>query len=74
MKSPLTISYNDMIKYVESQVAFMERQYPAMVMQGRISANLADHNKACAKKLLLLLKKHHKDPQTSLEEIFDKIK
>lgn len=74
MKSPLSISYSDLIKHMEHQVNWMERSYPDMKLYGKISANAADRNLSCARTLLKLLVKHKKNPQLNLEDLFNEIK
>jgi hypothetical protein len=74
MKSALTISYNDLIKHAEAQVAWMEKKYPGMKLSGAITAFNADHRLECARTIVRLLKKQKNNPQLSLDELFYKQK
>lgn len=73
-RDPLHISYDDLIKMMEGRLAFMEKNYPKMKLQGSISAWTASHNVACVKALLTMLRKHKKDPQLNLFDLFEKVK
>lgn len=74
MKSPLTITYNDLITWVSNKLHWMEGNLPTKVLRGEITAYTADRDLACAKQLLKMLKKHKKDPQLNLQDIFEKLK
>lgn len=72
MKSPLDISYNDLIKEAERELQLMDQKYPALVSQGSLSAWTANHRIAAKKALVRLLKRHKKDPQLNLNDLFEK--
>lgn len=72
MKSPLSISYTDLINMVERKLANMERFKASSIQQGK-SEWTVNHEIACFKKLAKMLKKHQKNPQLNLNDIFDKL-
>jgi Ni2+-binding GTPase involved in maturation of urease and hydrogenase len=73
-RNPFHITYTDLINYVQHNVQRMEKTYPAMKMQGKINANTATHNIECAKTLLRMLKKHDKNRQLNLNDLFEQMK
>lgn len=74
MKSPLSISYNDLINEAKERLHWMEANYPAMVIQRKIRGDTARHKIECQKKILWLLMKSKKDPQLDLFQTFEKHK
>lgn len=74
LKSPLTITYSDLIKQTERRLTYMEGNYPALVQQGKKNEWAATHEIECQKVLLRMLKKHQKNPQLNLNDVFDKTK
>lgn len=74
MKSPLEVSYKDLIKACESRIAYMDRNYPGMKLRGTIASWQADHNLACDKVLLKMLKQGERGKQLDFGEAFEKVK
>lgn len=74
MKSPLQISYQDLINSQESRVRWMEKNFPVMKIRGSITANKADHELECGRVMLRLLKKYQRERQGDLFETFEKMK
>lgn len=74
MKSPLTISYNDLINLVHRKLSYAETEFPKLVQQGRKNEWAASHETACLKQLLKMLKKHQKNPQLNLNDLFNTLK
>ncbi len=74
MKSPLSFSYQDMIREEEYQLANMEKSLPAAVQSGRMPDTIATRKIAMKKRLIRMLKKQVKYVQLSLGECFDQTK
>lgn len=72
-KSPLDITYNDLIKLQELRLEWMEKEYPKMIIAMKIKRDTANHNLECQRVLVRMLKKHKKNPQLNLNDEFDKI-
>lgn len=71
-RDPFHITYNDLVAFIEGKVRYMEKNYPRMKTEGSITTWTANHNIACAKILLSMLRKHKKDPQLNLYDLFEK--
>jgi hypothetical protein len=65
----ISVSYNDVISYMEKQVDYLKRTKDSSKAVGR-SAFFVDHNLECAERILTLLKKHKKEPQGNLFDQF----
>ena len=74
MKDPHIVKFKDLILEEQRLVAWMEKNYPAMVLSGEIHSYTAQRRLACHKAILRLLKKHHKDPQLNLDDAMQAIK
>lgn len=70
--NPISIRYNDLIKYQEDQLRWMEKAFQAMKLTGKIPANVADHKLECARVILRLLKKCQRNPQLNLQDELEK--
>lgn len=71
MKSPLSFTYQDVIREAEYELSRMERDFPALVQQQRIPDTVATRKIAMKKKLIRMLKKQDKYPQLKLWECFE---
>lgn len=74
MKSPLQVGYGELISEQERLLAFMLKTYPGRVSCGSLHSWPAQHRIACAKLLFRLLKKHQKDPQLNMEDVFNTLR
>lgn len=74
MKSPLTIGYSDLIKRAQSRIDWMNTNHPRLKQEGKLSAWQADHNLACDKILLKMLKQGERGKQLDFGEAFEKVK
>lgn len=73
MKSPLSVTYDDVIKEEQRRLALMKITYPAKVAAGAMPSWTAQHRIAIAELLVRLLKRHKKDPQMNLNDAFDRL-
>jgi hypothetical protein len=71
MRSPLDVTYNDMILEQQRSVAFMQKNYPIRVKDGSMHHYTAQHRIAVAQTVLRLLRKGKKNKQLPLEDLFD---
>lgn len=56
MKSPLTVSIDDVVKELQREQATRERVYPQWKREGKLNANTADHRLECIKKAISYIK------------------
>lgn len=73
MKSPLTIDYDDLIKEEERHLKYIKLKYPALVQEGTMHNWTARHRISVHETLLKMLKKHKKNPQLNLEDLFKQV-
>ena len=73
MKSPFNITYSDLIKEEEQQLANMKARFPSLVRTGQMNDWVAKRKIALQEQLVKMLKKHRKDPQLNLNDLFDKV-
>ena len=74
MKSPLNVTYNDLIEAAENRLAWMESEYPKKVIAGAMNERTARHNIAVQKTLVRLLKKCKREKQGDLFAAFEKMR
>ena len=63
-----------MIKDLERRKLQAEIHYPALVTTGKMNNWTARHRLTCLETVVRLLKKHKKNPQLNLNDIFEEIK
>lgn len=66
MKSPLTILYADLIDYQKRQVHNAQAFYDGNVKRGEPNNDGSKKRLECAKRILKLLEKSNRQPQTDL--------
>lgn len=71
--SPHRVDYDDLIAVPEKLVTWMKRSYPRMIAQQKLSSWTAQHNIAAMEKVLALMKKFKKNPQTDLFKEFQNL-
>lgn len=74
MKSPHSITYDDLINQAKKRLEWMEASYPKMKITNQINQWTATHNIACQKMIVKLLEKSKRKPQMDLFEEFEKLK
>jgi hypothetical protein len=57
MKSPKTATTKDVIYELEREISVRKRVYPQWKLEGRITADVADHRLTCMERALELIKK-----------------
>lgn len=73
-RSALDITYKDLVDLAKGELAWMQKQYPRLVTEKRISGDSAAHKIEAKKILIRMLEKHKKDPQLNLNDLFDEKK
>ena len=71
MKSPLSITYKDLLTEQENTLAWMKKNYPAKVQSGQLNEYAAKRKLAIQEQLVKLLRAHQKNRQLNLNEIFN---
>lgn len=74
MKSPFTFGYSDLIKEQEQSLSRMKVTFPALVKSGQMNDWVSKRKIAMQEQLVRMLKKHQKNPQLSLEDLFNQTK
>jgi hypothetical protein len=70
-KSPLTVEYDDIIHDLERRRAQAELYYPGLVTTGKMSNWTARHRISVLDVTIRIFKKHKKNPQLNLNDIFE---
>lgn len=73
-RSSLTISYQDLLAYMESQKAFQQKRYETAKGNGVTNLYAIRHDLECAEALVRMLKKCEKGKQADLFELFEQTK
>lgn len=71
MKSPFTISYQDLIKEQEQTLSHMRSKFPVLVKSGQMNDWVAKRKITIQERLVKMLKTHQKNRQLNLNEIFE---
>lgn len=74
MRSPLSFTYHDLLKEQENRLHWLKKSFEGMVITNQISDTTARRRIAMQQALVKMLKKHEKNRQLNLNEIFDQIK
>lgn len=74
MKSPLNVTYNDLIEAAENRLAWMQSEYPKKVEARQMNEWAATHNLEVQKTLVRLLKKAKREKQTDLFAAFESMR
>lgn len=72
-KNPLAVSYDDMIAEVSRTLSKMRLDYPALVHADKLSWRTARHRIATFEQLEKVLKRHKKDPQLNMNDLFNRL-
>lgn len=73
-KSAFDISYVDLIKEHAHILQSIKKHYPERVRQGTMNEFVARKKIHMQETLLKMLKKHQKNPQLNLEDLFNQLK
>ncbi len=73
MKSPFTFTYSDLIKEEVQQLANMKARFPSLVKTGQMNDWVAKRKIAMQEQLVKMLKKHQKNRQLNLNDLFDAV-
>lgn len=73
MKSPLSFTYQDIVREAEFELARMEKDFPALVQQQRMPDTIARRKIEMKRTLVKMLKKQGKYRQLTLGECFEQI-
>ena len=68
-KSPLSISYQDLIKDAKKRLQFMKATYPSKVLNGEMGGSTKDRKIATAERLVKILERWKREPQIDLFQV-----
>lgn len=71
-RSSLTISYDDLLAFMQKNLSYQENRYKAARGTGG-NLNAISHDKECAETLVRMLKKCEKGRQADFYDLFEKI-
>ena len=74
MKSPLNVTYNDLIEAAENRLAWMQSEYDKRLSAGLIKSRSAAHSLEVQKTLVRLLKKCKREKQGDLFAVFESMR